>query len=183
MNIHTERKEGATVRMFFALWPSPDLRERLCAEAIACQHAHGGRAMQANTLHMTLLFLGDVPRSRIDALIKEVDVLPAHVFTIELEQLCCWNRNRIAYMAPAMEIPQLVALSALLRDAADRAGVGYDRRAFTPHVTVVRKLEQTFEKVPVMLPGWQVDRFALVESLLQPQGARYRNLKVWLCRG
>ena len=72
-NIHIPDKHGVPARLFFALWPSAELRRRLHALALRYQRLHGGRAMRAETLHLTLLFLGEVPRAQIASLLQAID--------------------------------------------------------------------------------------------------------------
>lgn len=137
--------------------------------------------MQRDTLHMTLLFLGDVPHDRITELTRQVDQVECEHFVVRLDTLKCWQHNHIAFASPGEDIPGLRALAAQLRQAAKEADVAFDGRAFTPHVTLVRKLATSFETVPLELPVWRVSGFSLVESVLHAEGARYRNLQTWSC--
>lgn len=181
MNIQRGDGDGQKARLFFALWPAPALQDRLHAEAQLCSRRQGGRAMQRETLHMTLLFLGDVMRDRIPELYRQVDRIECEPFTFRLGALKCWGHNHIAYAALEDDVPELHRLAMQLQEAAEAAGVTFDRRAFTPHVTLVRKLGQPFEAVSIELPEWGVTGFSLVESLLQAEGPRYRGLHTWSC--
>ena len=182
MNIQRGDENTQKARLFFALWPAADLRDRLHAEAQACSKQQGGRAMQQETLHMTLLFLGDVQRERIPQLVQQVDKVECEPFAFQLGALQCWRHNRIAYAGLEQDVRPLHRLAAQLQEASDAAGIAYDRRAFTPHVTLVRKLEKPFDAARIELPRWQVSGFALVESSLQAEGPRYRDLCAWPCR-
>jgi len=182
MNIQRGDENTQKARLFFALWPAADLRDRLHAEAQACSKQQGGRAMQQETLHMTLLFLGDVLRERVPGLVQEVDKVECEPFAFQLGALQCWRHNRIAYAGLEQDVRPLHRLAAQLQEASDAAGIAYDRRAFTPHVTLVRKLEKPFDAARIELPRWQVSGFALVESSLQAEGPRYRDLCTWPCR-
>ena len=182
MNIQHGTENGQKARLFFALWPSPELQDSLQAEAQGCSRRQGGRAMQRETLHMTLLFLGDVMRERIPELSRQVDKVECEPFAFRLSALKCWRHNRIAYAALEQDIRELHRLAAQLQKAAEATGIIFERRTFTPHVTLVRKLEIPFEAAPIELPPWTVSGFALVESLLQAEGPRYRDLYAWTCR-
>jgi len=181
MNIQRTNEDRQKARLFFALWPSPAIRDQLYAEALACRTQHGGRVMQKATLHMTLLFLGDVPRSDIPELVRQVDRVQCAPFSFHLEALKCWRHNRIAYMSPAGRVTELHQLAEQLREAAAAAQVSFDGRAFTPHVTLLRKLEKSFDAISVELPEWRVSGFSLIESMLQAEGARYQDLHSWRC--
>lgn len=169
-------------RLFFALWPGPALRRELHALTMQAQEETGGRVMRAETLHMTLLFLGEVPLAHIVKLEQAADAVEFEAFAFALEQLACWRHNQIVYAAPAQAVPPLQALAQQLRAAADRVGINYDKRGFTPHVTLLRKLQQPPERRALVLPTWQVQEFALVESLTTSAGVRYRDLRRWTCR-
>jgi 2'-5' RNA ligase len=181
MNIQRGDENTPKARLFFALWPDANLRERLYGEAQACSKRQGGRAMQRETLHMTLLFLGDVMREHIPQLVQQVDKVKCEPFAFGLGALQCWRHNRIAYAGLEEDVRELHQLATQLQVASEAAGISFDRRAFTPHVTLVRKLDKPFETAPIELPQWQVSGFALVESLLPAEGPRYRDLQAWTC--
>lgn len=181
MNIPRAGAGEEKVRIFFALWPSSALRRKLHALSLQYWEQCGGRAMRAETLHLTLLFLGVVRRSRADVLRRQIDALEFAPFSFRLQRIAGWNHNRIAYAAPTEASAPLCYLAARLRILADGAGIAFDRRDFTPHVTLLRNLTQPVVTQPVLLPEWHVEDFALVESLSDERGARYRNLQVWHC--
>ena len=58
----------STVRLFFALWPSPPLAASLAGWAQQARLTCGGRAMRTETLHLTLAFLGPVDAALADEL-------------------------------------------------------------------------------------------------------------------
>lgn len=181
MNIPAKDDAIGKARVFFALWPEPALRRQLHALAVRYQEQCGGSAMRAGTLHLTLLFLGEVPRDNIRKLQRQVDALEMAPFSFRLAHIACWRHNRIAYAAPGEEVAPLQALSEALRALTDTAGIEFDRRDFTPHVTLLRKVTQAFESQPIRLPEWKVEGFSLVESSTLDQGASYRILKTWRC--
>lgn len=181
-NIPVRDENQQKARLFFALWPAPALRRQLHSLALQTQAATGGRTMRAETLHMTLLFLGEVPLAQISQLEQAADTVEFEAFAFALEQLSCWRHNQILYAAPAQAVPPLQALAQRLRTAADLAGIDYDKRGFTPHVTLLRKVQHPPEQRALVLPLWQVQEFALVESQAAGPGVRYRNLRRWACR-
>ena len=75
----------------------------------------------------------------------------------------------------------LLSLSESLRSVVSDAGIEFDRRGFTPHVTLLRKMAQPVEAQSIMLPDWKVEEFSLVESISDEQGAHYRSLYTWRC--
>ena len=58
------------MRLFFALWPEPDTQRRWHEELASYVKPLGGRRVPAENLHLTLAFLGEVPGTRINALLR-----------------------------------------------------------------------------------------------------------------
>lgn len=135
--------------------------------------------MRAETLHLTLLFLGNVPRSQIARAMQAADRVSVPPFTLQLQQFACWNHNRIAYAAPAEPDAGLMQLSSALRYEVEQAGLAFDRRAYSPHVTLLRNIDKCSEMQRLAPLTWPVDQFVLVESVSGAGGARYLRLGSW----
>lgn len=128
---------------------------------------------------MTLLFLGPVERGRIPALEAASAELRFTNFALEMEHLACWRHNKIAYAAPRETPEALAHLVARLAGTAEAAGIGFDRKPFMPHVTLLRNIERNFDAQTISPLRWSVGSFSLVESMLTAYGARYRILRTW----
>ena len=57
-------RSGA-MRLFFALWPAREMADALTDWAAPIAGQSGGRLTRAETIHMTLAFLGNVPDSSL----------------------------------------------------------------------------------------------------------------------
>lgn len=169
----------AAPRVFFALWPSPAQQQRLAAAARAQQAICGGRVSRPETLHLTLLFLGPVDAARMGALQAAAAKVQLQPFTLQLRQLACWPRQRIAYAAPGGPCEPLSLLVEDLRQQVAAAGFAFDDRGFKPHVTLLRKIEHAVP--PVVLPRviLRVRGFDLMASVPTAQGHAYRRLASW----
>lgn len=165
-------------RLFFALWPDEVVRKALagCALQRAGRHA---RPVHRDDVHMTLQFLGNVPEERVPILEKAASELVAPEIRITLTHLGCWPRPRVAWCAPD-ETP--AALTKLVKDLGGLlADVGYapERRPYSPHITLARKVRS--------MPGtrlakpieWTAHEFVLVESRSVAEPPRYRVLTRW----
>jgi 2'-5' RNA ligase len=151
-----------TARLFFALWPEPDLQSELAAWAK--QVAGKGRPMRRENIHLTLAFLGATDA----ALIPELTALAADVrfapIRLVLARACYWKHNRIIWCGPDEEPQALAALVEDLRMRLDAAGIRYDRKAFVSHLTLVRDAAG-LSAVPAWRPlVWEANDFALVAS-------------------
>lgn len=168
------------LRLFFALWPNAALAKRLAALAQEIAARNGGRATREETIHLTLAFLGNVPAERLEALHRLASGIRAPAFELILDRLEYWRHNRLAWAGtsgPPAELTDLVCeLHAGLRDG----GFSFDdgKRAFTPHVTLVRRLpeRQSFVLPEISGMTWPCDDFRLVVSHLGGQGSAYETL-------
>ncbi len=166
-------------RVFFALWPQAKSRQALHKLALAIQPQCKGRVMIADNLHLTLLFLGEVERACLPQLIKAADQVSAASFHFRLEKLAFWRHNRIAYAAPAVDVPSLTQLAADLRKQLKAAGMLRKSEKFAAHVTLLRNVVQALAPQPITPVIWLADAFVLVESVSTEHGVRYEVLHQW----
>ena len=172
-----ERPE--TARVFFALWPPPEVARQLSAVADSFAQCAGGRATREATVHLTLAFIGDVPLERLPDLERAARNVRAEAFDLTLDQFGLWHHNRIFWAGCSIVPPALVELASALSAALQAAGfeVADARRHFTPHVTLVRKVKALAAPLP---PGqtlpWPCTKFVLVRSQLSASGAYYQTL-------
>ncbi len=172
-----EVKKEATRRLFFALWPDAAGRAALAAWGAPLQAVCGGRAMRADTLHCTLVFLGEVAESRLESLLLAAQEVRARRLTLELAEARYWGHNHIVYAAPATSPPVLEQLVHELESVLRRHRFRFDQRPYTPHVTLLRSARWRDEPLPPMpAVAWPVHDFALVQSLSDASGARYEVL-------
>jgi RNA 2',3'-cyclic 3'-phosphodiesterase len=166
-----------SVRVFFAIWPGKAERAALAAWRAPLHKQCGGRMMRPDTLHTTLVFLGNVAERRLEALqlaAAEVAGLP---FEICFDVARYWGHNHIVYAAPDKSPELLLKLVSDLEHGLRRHRFQFDRRAYKPHVTLLRNAKWKDEPLPAMPHAtWQVRDFALVQSLSDENGARYRVL-------
>lgn len=151
----------ASARLFLALWPAADTLAQLVARRDAIQWEAGASVSKDDRLHLTLSFIGQVPRDRIGALTDTLRV-PAGEIELSLTWLDVWNDD-IAVLRPK-EIPDSLsqlqlALAAQLR----KAGMPVEEREFRPHVTLARNAGATVE-VGGKPVRWRSREYVLAES-------------------
>jgi len=160
------------VRLFFALWPPAATAEALHAWARKAQRNTGGRVTRAETIHLTLAFLGETPPERLDAAIAAARRVRAPRGTLPIERAKWWKHNRIVWVGPEKTDASLhEALAAELR----AEGFALEKRAFAAHVTLIRKAgEGELPSVPRV--EWPVEGFVLVRSALSAEGPAYERV-------
>jgi RNA 2',3'-cyclic 3'-phosphodiesterase len=177
----------ATARVFFALWPSDEVADRLAEIARDAAMAFGGRATRRDTIHLTLAFLGNVPEALLPELSIAASTVAAEPFAICLDRLGFWSHNHLLWAGCRMPAAPLDALFVQLRGALKRAGfrVGGEDRDFAPHVTLVRRVSEMAapsesRPLPPIEPlDWYCEHFVLVRSTLSALGPTYRVIDVF----
>lgn len=205
--VSDEAGRGEVARVFFALWPDEPCAARLYAIAERLAGRFGGRAMQQETLHLTLVFVGDVNVGRLPELLElaseaeeafrsSAPALPDSGAIsggsgisgpLLLDRLGYWRHKRIFWMgcdhcpvAPGI-------LAELLAGKLRARGYAIPLRPFVPfvpHVTLVRKVKlippaSELEALNPAALAWPCGRFVLVRSRLSSLGAAYERLGSW----
>ncbi|MDE3245311.1 MAG: RNA 2',3'-cyclic phosphodiesterase [Acidobacteriota bacterium] len=173
----SQAPDSPTARVFFALWPNEAEGGALAAWQEPLRHACGGRAMRRETLHMTLVFLGEVERTRLPSLraAAQVDQVPG--FELCFDTVHLWKHNHIVYAAPDHVPPHLPQLVTALEQALDEHGFKFDRRGYKPHITLLRNIRPPQDELPQVQPArWRIMDFALMQSVPQGGVMGYRVL-------
>ena len=166
-------------RLFFALWPGEAVRARIADAAARALPADGGRRVSRENLHLTLRFLGSVGGGTRTCIVAEAAQIRGSPFSLTIDRAGRWTRSGIAWLGVAGCPPTLEALARSLEAAAVRCGLEPERRAFSPHVTVARRVARPIRRVEIDPIEWPVDSFALVTSEPRAHGRHYRCLESW----
>ena len=161
------------LRLFFAAWPDERAAAKLERWAREASRATGGRVTRAQTIHLTLAFLGEVPADRVPAAADAAGrvSVPAHAFVIEEARF--WSHNRIVWAGPTELPAPLGELAAQLRRELQAEGFRLEARPFAAHVTLIRKAREPGALPPLPQITWPVTEFVLVCSTLAREGSRY----------
>ncbi len=168
----SERKH----RVFFALWPNELTRTALVRATQSAVGQAAGRPTPHENLHVTLAFIGAVSEAEL-ARIRQISPPRVGRFEFAIDTLGFRKRARLLWAAPGTMPPALLALEARLWDRLDELGLERDRRAYRPHVTLVRKADVVSETIPPV--RWPVTEIVLVESRLGPPQSTYEILETW----
>ena len=184
-----------SLRLFVACELPADVRAAL--EAIQRElRARGGerlRYVRSQGIHVTLKFLGEVPRSRVaaiqEALATAVPALPGlRLRPAALGTFGGRQRLRVIWIGLEGDTQRLAELASRVEEALERLGFPRERRPFAAHLTLARVREsatpeeraglaQAVEGCPLPdMPEFIVERVSLMQSTLEPGGAVYRRL-------
>jgi 2'-5' RNA ligase len=178
------------IRAFIAVAIAPEIVERIASAITELKPRIAGvRWVAPGNIHLTLKFLGSVDESTIDTIGER---LHAHLrlfqrFTINAKGLGVFpspRRPRVLWVG--LNGDHLVALASRIESALQPLGFTSESRQFTPHLTIGRWREQTPTTASLgsELKKWQAHEFGnfsvenvvLMQSMLRPDGAIYRNL-------
>jgi len=164
------------------------MREALsewASEALTAAGA-GLRAVSAESLHLTLCFLGSVAPERLDEVIQACGVAEdAPVGALRVSRALWLPRRRPRVLSVELEDPEgsVTVVQGRLSDALAAQGLfSPDARRFLPHVTVAR-VRGSARVRPLELEGpagltFDPERIVLYRSHLGGGPARYESLHV-----
>lgn len=165
------------VRVFFALWPGETERAALATWQKPLHQRCGGRPMRPETLHATLVFLGEVEEHRLEALQLAAQEVEGSAFQLAFDVARYWGHNHILY-ATASRVPtQLLRLVEMLEQSLTRHRFRFEKRAYQLHLTLLRQAKCAEVPLPAMpCVIWKATDFALVRSVPDEKGANYQVL-------
>jgi len=169
-------------RLFFALWPDDPVRLMLDQAGKELLGKRIKRVPPAN-LHITLAFAGSVMAPVRHCLETAADTIRAPVFDLTINHVGHWPKPRITWIGPTQVPAGLWSLVEALRTSFDECGLQRETRAYQPHITLARKMSKACSTTSIDPVPWSIRQFSLVESVTDPQGARYQVLKTWSLDG
>ncbi len=181
------------MRLFVALELPPSHRASLAG---VCERGRRGgvRWVPAESVHLTLKFLGDVDEEMVPRL-KEALVAvaaAAEPFALSLSGGGCFpnaRAPRVVWVGLGEGAEEAAALARAVERALQPLGFAAENRPFKPHLTIgrvkdpraaaptaARKIEQL---LGYGAPAARVVAVALIKSTLTAEGSRYEEVACW----
>jgi 2'-5' RNA ligase len=155
-------RSARDLRLFVALWPTPAVRAALHERRDAIRWPRSAAVVSDDRLHLTLHFIGSVPRTSLPHLMQALQ-LPCRSSELELGPALHWPRGLVVLPAAAVPAP-LLALHAALAGVLAGLGLPVEPRAFRPHVTLARRAAGAVLPPPAPPLHWRASSYALVSS-------------------
>ena len=162
------------MRLFIAINLSGEMKDAL----IQVQNEMYDQGIRGNftpeeNMHLTLAFIGEYPSAEpvLDALC-EVAMTP---FDITLEGIGCF---RDLWWAGLKESVPLAAIVRRVRRALSEHEIPFDRKKFSPHITLIRKACGEMPGLQMKEASMTVDRISLMRSDRGRNGMIYTELGV-----
>lgn len=160
-------------RVFLALLPGDEVKAALAAQRDQWQWPEGAVCYAPEDWHLTLHFIGAVPRHRLDEMCAGL-MVPVEPFELVFGQPELWSHG-LAVWCPLTVPDGLRQLHAHLGEAVRQLGLKTDPRPYRPHITLARHAAQALAPLAAEVLDWQVHGYALMESTGDPT-ERYRVL-------
>jgi len=189
------------MRLFIALDIDDAIRERIARfEQGVSGFATDARWQKAESLHVTLKFIGEQPEPAVDQIIQALSAIPASAVDIQFRGYGFFPTAKSArvFWIGIEAGPQLAALAAAIDEKIALLGIPKEDRAFSPHLTLARgagrsssprrrksdapnrafqRLQEKLATLPTPEFGTMTAReFFLYQSQLSPKGSKYTKL-------
>ena len=178
-------------RLFVALPVADDVRGAV-EDAVAPVRVAENRVAwtRPDGWHVTLAFLGTVPASEVDEVVRVCGVTVRTTVAGPLHGVAAVRMrvgepgtfgDRVAWLRVDDEpVGAVASLGSAVQEALAAADLPVDRKAVRPHLTVARgrrRLPAGFvDRLPTVDAAWSVDRAVLVASILGRAPARYEEV-------
>lgn len=159
-------------RLFVAVWPPQHVVEELVA--LPRKDQRGARFVRPENWHVTLRFLGAADPDEVAAALDGADLPAAHARVGP-------GVDVLAERALVVPVGGIDALAAAVVGATAALGEA-PRKRFVGHLTIARlkRHAQMPKALGTMIEAaFDVAEIALVQSRLDPAGARYETLATW----
>jgi 2'-5' RNA ligase len=163
-----------SARLFLALLPDEKAKAALAMHRDQWQWPAHTALYAPQDWHVTLHFIGAVPRPRLDEL-RAALAVPLTPFELCLDRPELWPHG-LAVLCPEVVPAALRQLHAELGQALLGLGLRTDARPYRPHLTLARHAAPARPPPARPLPDWRVRSYALMASTGQA-AQRYQVLR------
>lgn len=150
-------------RLFFALNPDDETRLAL-SRLYKGQGLTRGRQVHVADLHITLQFLGSATAKQEACVIETAGKISCSPFTLQIDHVDYWGRPRIVWAGVSSTPAALSTLVSDLNENLELCGFEAERRAYKPHITLLRKAPRIQRQLLPEPITWPVKEFSLMAS-------------------
>lgn len=160
------------MRLFIAIKLNPELRNTLTdVQQHLIRRGIRGNYTNTDNLHITLAFIGEYDEP--DFVTDVISEVPFSPFPISLSALGHFGNLWWVGLDDNDELDSYVKR---LRKALSEAGIPFDKKKFSPHITLIRKAIGTLPAVSVPKTVMSVDHISLMRSERGPKGMIYTEI-------
>ena len=160
------------MRLFIAIKLNSELRNALTdVQKHLIRRGVSGNYTNTDNLHITLAFIGEYDEP--DFVTEVISEVPFSPFPISLSTLGHFGNLWWVGLDDNDELDSYVKR---LRKALSEAGIPFDKKKFSPHITLIRKAIGTLPAVSVPKTAMSVDHISLMRSERGPKGMIYTEI-------
>ena len=160
------------MRLFIAIKLNSELRNALTdVQKHLIRRGIRGNYTNTDNLHITLAFIGEYDEP--DFVTEVISEVPFSPFPISLSTLGHFGNLWWVGLDDNDELDSYVKR---LRKALSEAGIPFDKKKFSPHITLIRKAIGTLPAVSVPKTVMSVDHISLMRSERGPKGMIYTEI-------
>lgn len=140
--------------------------------------AERARWTDAESMHITLFFIGEAPTSQRPPIVEALKGIDAPSMELTIQGYGAFERAGILYAA-VDPIPQLICLAKSVKEAMESCGFRSKEAHYTPHITLARSKTAAkhfllkAQQLPKPQTRFTADHFSLYQSHLEQRGPRY----------
>ncbi len=162
------------MRLFVAIRLSEELKTALRrAQREREERGIRGAYAPAENLHLTLAFIGEYPSA--DAVMDALSSVTFTPFDLALDGV---GRFGELWWAGLRESAALTAVVRRVRRALAESGIPFDRKRFTPHITLIRKASRDAAGITIAPKTMTVRTVSLMSSRRGRNGMIYTEIGV-----
>lgn len=160
------------MRLFIAINLSDAMKDALTdvQDKMYDQGVRGNFTLREN-MHLTLAFIGEYPDK--EQVTDALSSVTFSSFTISLSGMGCF---RNLWWAGMDESAPLAAVVRRIRRALAENGIPFDRKRFSPHITLIRKATGTVPGIQIDKISMPVERISLMRSDRGKRGMIYTEV-------
>ena len=160
------------MKLFLAINLSPGMKAALTK----VQRAMYDRGVRGNytpeeNLHLTLAFIGEYPNA--EAVMDALSGVTFTPFELALDGVGCFGD---LWWAGLRENAALTAVVRRVRRALAAGGIPFDRKRFSPHITLIRKASRDAAGIPITPETMTVRTISLMSSKRGRNGMIYTEV-------
>ncbi len=143
--------------------------------------------VEPENIHLTLKFLGEIPRFLVEEVKRALDRVSFEPFTMRIEGIGAFpsvSRPRVIWLGVTEGAERVAAIHEAVERELARLGFRRDREAFVPHVTIGRVRGGSYDRLRarladlrgVVIGDFRVEVIRLKRSTLTSKGPIYTTL-------
>lgn len=160
------------MRLFIAIPLSDAMKDALtAAQDKMYDHGVRGNFTSRENMHLTLAFIGEYPDK--DQVMDALSTVSFSAFSLSLSGMGCF---RDLWWAGMDESAPLHAVVRRIRHALADHNIPFDRKRFSPHITLIRKATGTMPGIQIEKVSMPVERIYLMRSDRGKHGMIYTEV-------